>query len=651
VSEQQVAPYGSWKSPIGVQALTKGTVALGQTALDSGYVYWSESRPEEGGRQVVVRRGPDGRTVDMVPAPYNARTKVHEYGGGAYVVNGGTLLFSNFDDQRLYRVDSVPGGEPMPPRPVTREEGLRYADAVIDHGRYRLVCVREDHRVEGREPVNEIAAVSVDGDDGGSVLVTGSDFYSNPRISPDGARMCWLSWNHPNMPWDGTELWVGEFDGDGGVSWMRRVAGGRGESIWQPEWSPDGVLHFVSDRTGWWNLYRWVNDEAQPLAPMEAEFGRPAWLFGGSTYAFESPGRIICAYNRRCSWHLASLDTHALRLEEIETLYDDISQVRASPGCALFTGGSPTEEYALVSLDLDSRETEVLRRSADLGIDREYLSVAQPVEFPTEGGRTAYGYYYAPRNRDYTAPEGERPPLIVMSHGGPTSAVTGTLDVETQFWTTRGFAVLDVNYGGSTGYGTEYRRRLNGQWGVVDVDDCVNGALYLVSQGLADPERLIIRGGSAGGYTTLCALAFRDVFHVGASYYGVSDVEALARDTHKFESRYLDSMIGPYPDAMELYRERSAAWYPEKLSCPVIFFQGLEDEVVPPAQSETMVEALKRRGVPVAYIAFEGEQHGFRKASSIERAAEAELYFYSRILGFELAEPVEPVQIYNLPAN
>ncbi len=648
---KHVAPYGSWKSPVSASALTRGAVGLGQTDLDSGYVYWLESRPEQDGRQTVVRRGPGGDTVDMVPAPFSARTKVHEYGGGGYVVDGGTLFFSNFDDQRLYRVDSVPGGHPLAPRPITRDEGLRFADAVLDRGRYRLVCVREDHRTIDREAVNEIVALSVDGDGEGRVLVTGSDFYSNPRVSPDGEHLCWLAWNHPNMPWDGTELWVGDFEADGSVNWMRRVAGGPQESIWQPEWSPDGVLHFVSDRTGWWNLYRWVNDEAEPLVRTEAEFGRPQWLFGGSTYAFESAGRIICAYNRRGTWQLASLDTHTLQLRDIETPYNDINQVRAAPSCAVFIGGSPTEEYAVVSLDLGSGKSEVLRRSAGLQLDRGYISMAQPVEFPTEGGRTAHGFYYPPRNRDYTAPPGERPPLIVMSHGGPTSAVTGTLDVEMQFWTTRGFAVLDVNYGGSTGYGREYRERLQGQWGVVDVDDCVNGALYLVREGLADPNRLIIRGGSAGGYTTLCALAFRDVFHVGASYYGVGDLEALARDTHKFESRYLDSMIGPYPEAADLYHERSAAWHPEKLSCPVIFFQGLEDEVVPPAQSETMVDALKRGGVPVAYIPFQGEQHGFRKASSIERSAEAELYFYSRILGFDLSEPVEPVTIDNLPAR
>lgn len=649
MTQKQVAPYGSWKSPISPSALTRGAVSLGQTAVDGGYVYWSESRPEEGGRQAVVRRSPDGRTVDMVPAPFNARTKVHEYGGGAYVVDGGTLIFSNFADQRLYRVDSVPGGEPAPPRPITQEEGLRYADAVVDRGRYRLVCVREDHRLAPLDPTNTIVSVSVDGDDGGRVLVAGSDFYSNPRISPDGSSMCWLAWNHPNMPWDGTELWVGEFESDGSIQWMRRVTGGAGESIWQPEWGTDGTLYFVSDRTGWWNLYRWVNDEAQPLATMEAEFGRPQWLFGGSTYAFESRERIVCAFTRLGSWHLARIDTRSLQFEEIETTYNDIAQVRAEPGRVVFTGGSPTEEYALVSLDLAKGKTEVLRRSAESRIEPEYISRAQPVEFPTEGGRSAHGFYYPPVNRDYRAPDGERPPLIVMSHGGPTSAVTGTLDVETQFWTTRGFAVLDVNYGGSTGYGRDYRRRLNGQWGVVDVDDCVNGALHLVRQGLADPGRLIIRGGSAGGYTTLCALAFRDVFHVGASYYGVGDVEALALTTHKFESRYMDSMIGPYPEAKELYHERSAAWHPEKLACPVIFFQGLEDEVVPPSQSETMFEALRQKGVPVVYIAFEGEQHGFRKATSIERAEGAELYFYSRILGFDLAEPVEPVQIDNLP--
>jgi dipeptidyl aminopeptidase/acylaminoacyl peptidase len=611
--------------------------------LDGDDIYWSEGRPEEGGRQVVVRRSPDGTTRDMVPPPFNARTRVHEYGGGSFLAADGVLYFSNFADQRLYRLDG--DGEPQP---ITPEAELRYADAILDRPRGRLICVREDHTVEGREAVNTLVAVQANGDDkGGTVLVEGNDFYSSPRISPDGTRLAWLTWHHPNMPWDGTELWVGEFQPDGSIGTAQQVAGGKEESIFQPEWSPDGILHFISDRTSWWNLYRLSDGEVEALYPMEAEFGRPQWVFGISTYAFESAGRIICSYTRNGAWELASLDTGTRRLSTIETLYSYIASVRARPAEVIFVGGSPLVEYELASLDLASGAVTVLKRGSELSVDHAYISVAEPIEFPTEGGVTAHALFYEPKNPDFTAPESEKPPLLVMSHGGPTSAVNDVLDLETQFWTSRGIAVLDVNYGGSTGYGTEYRRRLNGQWGVMDVDDCVNGALYLAQMGRVDGDRLIIKGGSAGGYTTLNALTFRDVFKAGASYYGVSDLETLAKDTHKFESRYLDSMVGPYPERQDLYRERSAINYTDRLSCPIIFFQGLEDKVVPPNQAETMVAALKEKGLPVAYIAFEGEQHGFRKAETIIRSTEAELYFYSKMLGFDLPTPVEPVEITN----
>jgi dipeptidyl aminopeptidase/acylaminoacyl peptidase len=480
------------------------------------------------------------------------------------------------------------------------------------------------------------------------VLVEGADFYSDPIVSPDGTTLAWLQWNHPNMPWDGCELWVGDFDADGSLSDRRKVAGSATESVSQPEWSPDGTLYFIGEETGWWNLYRWRNGSAEPLHAVEAEFGRPMWQFGGSNYAFESSDRLVCAYGQMGLWRLALLDTRTLELRDLDLPFTEFWQVRAEPGHAVFVGGSPTADPALARLNLDSGDLEILKRAGNLDVDLGYISVAQPIEFPTEGGRTAHGFYYPPTNPDFAAPEDEAPPLIVMSHGGPTSSTSSTLDLDTQYWTSRGFAVLDVNYGGSTGYGREYRQRLNGQWGVVDVDDCVSGALYLVRQGLAGSNRLAIRGGSAGGFTTLNALTFRDIFHVGASYYGIGDLEAMDEDTHKFESRYNHSMVGPYPEKRDLYRERSAIHHTEGLSAPVIFFQGLDDMVVPPNQSRMMVEALKEKGVPVAYIEFEGEGHGFRRAENIVRATEAELYFYSKILGFDLPEPVEPVEIINL---
>ena len=646
----KLAPYGSWKSPITSDLIAHRTMGTGNPVsclrmitLDGDDVYWLELRPGEGGRYVIARRTPDGVGSDVMPPPFNARTRVHEYGGGDFAVSEGTVYFSNFSDQRLYRQD--PRGEPTP---ITPEKEFRYADAVIDRRRGRLICVREDHTVAGREPVNTLVSLDLKGSGGGTVLIAGNDFYSSPRLSPDGSRLAWLTWNHPDMPWDGTELWVGEVEADGSLMRSVQVAGGVDESIFQPEWSPDGVLHFVSDRTGWWNLYRWIDGRVEPLHEMEAEFGYPQWAFGLSQYAFESADRIICAYADDGVWHLASLDTGAGQLESIETPYTEIWGVQAGPGRAVFAAGDPSEPPSVAELNLATGELEVLHRSSEVVIDEGYLSHPDALEFPTEHGLTAHALYYAPQNPNYVGPPGERPPLIVISHGGPTSATWSTLRLEIQYWTSRGIAVLDVNYGGSTGYGRAYRERLKGQWGVVDVDDCVNGARYLVEPGEVDGDRLAIRGGSAGGYTTLCALTFRDVFSAGASYYGVSSLEALAKETHKFESRYLDSLIGPYPEQRDLYRERSAINFAERLSCPVIFFQGLEDQVVPPSQAQLMVEALRSKGVPVAYVPFEGEQHGFRRAETIKRALDAELYFYSKIFGFDLAEPVEPVPIDNL---
>ncbi|HJQ29174.1 MAG TPA: S9 family peptidase, partial [Rubrobacter sp.] len=642
MSERKVAPYGSWRSPISSDVIVRGVVGLGGVVLDGRDVYWMEIRPGEGGRSVVVLRTPDGSTEDVTPQPFNARTRVHEYGGGDFAVHEGTVYFSNFADQRIYR--RAPDGDP---RPLTPEGGRRYADMVVDPERGRLIAVREDHTTPANEPVNEI--VGVDLDDGEErVLVSGNDFYSSPRLSPDGRRLAWLTWNHPNMPWDGTELMVSDLGADGSPENVEKIAGGQDESIFQPEWSPDGTLHFASDRTGWWNLYR--EGRAGPLCEREAEFGLPQWVFGMSTYAFVSPGRIACSFTERGSSRLAILVTESGELEPLETPYSSISHVRAgeAAGGIVFRGSSPTEPTCIVRLDPTSGEYEVLHRSGDLEIDPGYLSVPEPVEFPTQEGRTAYAFFYPPKNRDYESPEGELSPLLVMSHGGPTAATTTALDPEIQYWTSRGIAVLDVNYGGSTGYGREYRRRLDGMWGVVDVEDCANGAEYLAGRGLVDGGRLMITGGSAGGYTTLCALTFRDTFAAGASHFGVSDVEALARETHKFESRYLDNLIGPHPERVDLYRERSPIHFTDRLSCPVIFFQGLEDEVVPPNQAETMFASLKEKGLPVSYVPFEGEQHGFRRAENIKRALDGELYFYSRVFGFELADPVEPVPIENI---
>jgi dipeptidyl aminopeptidase/acylaminoacyl peptidase len=646
MNQPRVSPHGSWESPITSDLIVKGTVGLGQIALDGADIYQAELRPSEGGRVCIVRLSPDGRATDMIPPDFNARTRVHEYGGGAFTVAEGVVYFSNFADQRLYRAT-----DGSAPQPLTPAVDLRYADAVADVPRRRLIAVREDHTSGASEAVNAIVSLAMDKEgDGGDALASGHDFYSSPRISPDGKRLAWLAWNHPNMPWDGCELWVGEFAGDGTLAGTEKVAGGTDESIFQPEWSPDGKLYFVSDRSGWWNLYC-LNEETkqgEALCEMEAEFATAQWVFGLSTYAFASAEKIICTYAVRGSWQLASLDTKTRRLDPIETSFTEFNSLRADSRRAVFVGGSPTQRATLVELDLETRAVRALRRSSDLEIDATYLSVAEAIEYPTANGLTAHAIFYRPRNRDYVAPEGERPPLLVKCHGGPTAATTTTLRLEIQYWTSRGIAVLDVNYGGSTGYGREYRRRLDDRWGIVDIDDCVNGARYLAERGEIDGERCAITGGSAGGYTTLGALTFRDFFKAGASHFGVSDLAALVRDTHKFESRYLDGLVGPYPAREDIYFARSPINFTGQLSCPVIFFQGLEDKVVPPNQAEMMVDALRAKGLPVAYVAFEGEQHGFRRAENIKRALDGEFYFYSRVFGFKPAEQIKPVAIENL---
>jgi len=638
MSSVQVAPYGSWRSPITSELIVSETIKLGQISLDGSEVYWSESRPAEGGRNVIVRWSPGGKIEDLTPKPFDVRTRVHEYGGGAFVVSDETVYFSNFADQGLYQQKSN-----LEPRPLNSPGARRYGDITVDKLRNRLICVREDHSTGAREPVNNIVALKMSNNQEEQVLVADNDFYSSPRISPDGSSLAWLSWNHPNLPWDGTELWVGKIRSDGSIDERLKVAGDISESIFQPEWSSDGVLYFVSDRNEWWNLYRYRHELVEPVCLREWEFGRPQWLLSMSTYGFESADRIICTYTSKGVWHLASLNCASGDLDEIENPFTEISNLRVSSKQAVFCAGSPTQAASIIRFDLESRKFHPLRSSSDIKVDKGYISIPKAVEFPTEHGKTSHAFFYP-----YQAPPDELPPMLVKIHGGPTSATSTSLAWDIQYWTSRGFAVLDVNYGGSSGYGRSYRQRLEGQWGIVDVDDCVNGARSLVEQSWVDGERLAIRGSSAGGYTTLCALTFRHTFKAGASYYGISDLEALAKETHKFEARYLDRLVGPYPDRLDIYRQRSPIHYSHLLSCPLILFQGLEDEVVPPNQAEMMLEALQSKGLPVAYIPFEGEQHGFRRAETIKRALESELYFYSRVFDFELPEQLEPIEIHNL---
>jgi dipeptidyl aminopeptidase/acylaminoacyl peptidase len=637
--QTNIVPYGSWKSPITSDLIVAQITMLSDVRLDGDDIYWLEGRPQEQGRNVIVCAGPDGAAADITPANFNVRTRAHEYGGGSWLVAGGTCIFSNFADQRLYRQRAGQSDpEPLTPAPLNPKRHFRYSDGVLDQERRRWSGVREDHTGED-EPVNTIVAIDLDepGTSPGRVLAGGHDFFSSARLSPDASRLVWLAWDHPNMPWNGTTLYLADIGADGALAGTRAIAGGLTESVFQPEWSPDGnEIVFVSDRTGWWNLYacKVATGETRPLCPMQAEFGMPQWNFDMSTYAFAGARRIACVYTKAGLGHLATLDLASGSLQVIETGFTEFGSVRADRDRVVFRGGASERPTSIVTLDLLSRQSRILKQATDL-LDRaelriaNYITKVEPVEFPTTGGKTAFGLFYPPRNPDHAASPDERPPLLVKCHGGPTSSASSTLNLGTQFWTSRGIAVLDVDYGGSTGFGREYRERLKLNWGVVDVDDCVNGAKFLAEQGLVDLRRVVISGGSAGGYTTLAALAFRDFFQGGASYYGVSDAAALARDTHKFESRYLDWLIGPYPEEEALYRERSPVYHADRLSKPVIFFQGSEDAVVPPNQTEVMVEALRRNGNAVGYFLFAGEQHGFRQGANIKRCLDAELMFYA----------------------
>ncbi|HEY1162534.1 MAG TPA: prolyl oligopeptidase family serine peptidase [Candidatus Dormibacteraeota bacterium] len=643
MSERKVAPFGSWASPITIELILNGTVSLsrGMSRWDGNDLYWTELRPTEGGRQVIVRRS-DGANTDVTPAGFNARTRVHEYGGGEFAVGGGTVWFANFDDQRIYIQERGAG-----PIAITPAVDVRHADLLVDSGRRRIFAVREDHTTGASEAVNTLVALDWKGDRDAITIASGNDFYSSPKLSPDRKRLAWLTWNHPNMPWDGTELWVGELDADGNATSARRIAGGPTESIFQPEWSPDGELYFISDRNNWWNIYRVRGEFDEPVCRREAEFGVPQWAFGMTRYGFAESGEIVCLYSEPGGTKLGLLDTATGTLKQIQLLYTALRGVAVNDRRVATVAASPTLSERVLVVDIDSGAQEVVKVSNPAHIDPGYFSVPHAIEFPTEGGVTAHAFYYPPKNKDHEGPPGEQPPLVVHSHGGPTSAAGSSFDLEFQYWTSRGFGIVDVNYGGSSGYGRAYRLRLNGMWGVVDVDDCINAARHLVGQGLADGRRVAITGGSAGGFTTLVALTKRNFFNAGASHFGIGDLVTFVKETHKFESRYLDTLVGPYPERADRYRERSAVNFADDLNCPVILFQGLEDKVVPPSQAEEFVAVCEKKKLPYAYLPFEGEQHGFRQAKNIRRSIEGELYFYSQIFDFATADEIEPVDIKN----
>lgn len=646
MNERQTLPYGSWPSPISVDLAVGSARGLSEPVPDADDVYFLESRPEEAGRVVLLRRTQDGSVTDMAPG-LNVRTRVHEYGGGAYTVRDGCLVFSEFVDNRLM-LKRTPDATPVA---LVEEPALRFADMELDPHRDRVIAVLEDQRRSAIEARNLLCAVSL-ADGAITELAAGQDFYSDPRLSPDGRHLAWLSWDFPQMPWDGTDLWVAPVLDDGRLGSAVHIAGGPEESIAQPRWAPDGSLVFVSDRTDWYNLYRWRSGstEVEALAPVEAEFAGPQWVLGLSDYGIDADGTVVASSFAMGDMRLWAVAPGA-PLRDLGVSADEIDYLRVRDGVVTLIGGFATRPRALMTLDCGTGREERLREASSLAVDPGSLSVPRHIAFPTSGGRTAYAWFYPPASPDAVAPEGEVPPLVVMSHGGPTSQARAALSLERQAFTSRGFAVVDVDYGGSTGYGRRFRDQLRGQWGIVDVDDCTNVAIWLAEQGLADRQRLAIRGGSAGGYTTLASLCFKDVFTAGTSFYGLGDLEAFTEITHKFESRYMDILVGPYPEQAERYRERSPDRHADRISCPVLIMQGADDKIVPPSQAEGIVAALARNGLPHAYLLFEGEGHGFRQAANRRRALEAELSFYAQVFGFELAGDIEPLQIEGLTGH
>ncbi|MEM7252805.1 MAG: prolyl oligopeptidase family serine peptidase [Pseudomonadota bacterium] len=642
-AKKKVAPFGSWVSPITADRLGGAALRLSSVAFDGDDRYWLEGRAAEGGRTALVRRGSEAAPIDVTPAPFNVRSRVHEYGGLPYVVADGEIWFVNFRDQQIYRTTAL-GTEPMQ---LTHAPEYRFADLILDRARQRLIAIAERHTGEGGEPENLLVSIGID-DGALRTLAAGDDFYAHPVMRPDGSELAWLSWSHPNMPWDETKLWVAPVATTGELATPRMAGGGNQVAVFQPEYSPNGRLFFVSDESGWWNLYCLEDNNPRPIAPMPHDFGRALWQFGMRTYGFISESRLLASYIEHGAWSLTEIDLANGKHRSVDSPFTDFDGIRIRGERLLSVAGNASEPSQVAEIDLSTGNLTTHQIATNASFAAGYLSTPEAVSFQTSDDQQAHGFFYPPYNQDYSGPDAEKPPLLVVGHGGPTSATSTSLNLSLQFWTSRGFGVLDVNYRGSTGYGREYRNRLRGQWGIYDVADCVHGALFLSDRGAADRDRLAIRGGSAGGYTALAALTFHDVFAAGASYYGISELEVLAKETHKFESRYLDSLIGPYPERRDLYESRSPINFTENLTCPIIFFQGLRDEVVPPNQAEMMVNALRDKRLRVAHLTFPDEGHGFRAAATIKQTLESELVFYGRIFGFEPAGALPALDIFGL---
>ena len=643
------APYGTWTSPISAQLVAGQSLRLDQVQAVGETVFWSELRPAEGARNVVVSQAPGAQPVDAFPEPYSARSRVHEYGGGAYLACGGEVFFVNEKEQAVYRAG--PHGEVSE---VARQEHVRCADFARDPNRPRLLAVGEEHDPDGAEPPeNMLVEILLEGDDRGGIepFISGRDFYASPRFSRDGAWLAWVEWDLPWMPWEDSRLMVGAVGDDGGIYRMEHVAGGDGTSVFQPEWGEDGNLYFVCDTTGWGNLHVWDGESVSPVVTLDAEFGRPAWGLRTTSFALDDAGGLTAAYIERGLFRLGAVDANLEGIRELEHGFGQIDGVAAAGGDVAVLAAGDTMAPSVLRLrvnDNGSVESTLLRSAMTSEPDAEFIARGELVHVPLKDGGEVHAVYYPPASGAFAGEAGTAPPLIAAAHGGPTGMADRGLKLKIQYWTSRGFAFVDVDYRGSAGYGTAYRDALNGEWGLVDVEDVIAATGWLVDQGLADGDRLLISGGSAGGFTVLCALTFHDVFAAGASYYGIGDLQKLLDLTHKFESGYIYNLTGTAPGrTQEVFQARSPLFHADRISSPVIFFQGIEDKVVPPGQSREMVAALKERKVPVAYLEFEGEGHGFRQAATIAASLESEYAFYAQVLGLQTMEELPDVHIDN----
>ncbi|MEZ7858607.1 MAG: dipeptidyl aminopeptidase/acylaminoacyl peptidase [Parasphingorhabdus sp.] len=624
-------PYGSWPSPISAELITRAAPSLNFIQSYGDDLYWVEGRPWEAGRNVIMRRDSNGSITDLLPAPFSHYSRVHEYGGMAYALNDDHLYFVNATDQNIYKycLDDTSA-----PQVITNNSSRRFADLIVDRQNQRLIAVCEEHN-DDQEPENYLASIALNNQTPAiEKLVSGADFYAYPRISPDQSQLCWIEWQHPNMPWDATQLWQATIS-NGNLIEKKRVAGGdNNQAIFQPHWSPNNTLYYVSDITNWWNIYRFENGIGAPVLRMDAEFATPLWQLGMTTFDFIDANTIACIWTVSGIWHSGFIDVATGVLTTVQTPYSSMQAVACHQGSVYFVAGASVLASQIGGVNLQGQVSPIYA-PATVDLDKADLAQPESISFTSGDNQQVHAFYYPPTSARYCGDDRELPLVIAMCHGGPTGATSSGLNLKIQYWTNRGFAVVDINYRGSVGFGRTYRQGLEGAWGIADVEDTQHAIAYLAGQQKIDPKRCLIRGGSAGGYTVLSALTFTDTFKAGASLYGIGDLETLAKDTHKFESRYLDSLIGPYPERRDIYLERSPIHHADGLNCPVIFLQGLEDKVVPPNQAEMMVKLLEDKGIQVGYVTFADEGHGFRKANNIIRAMEAELAFYRDVFSLK----------------